>query len=207
MKKRLFDTLMIRYVLFRRYLTIALQLLKQEGLKAFLGRVHARFAPLQAPAAGEKRQFHLQSAISPLELNSATEPLVSVVIPCYGQTLHTYTCLKSLAMLDAEAAMEVILVDDAYPEPLAETLSGISGVKILRLQENLGFIGACNAGAKQGRGQYLLFLNNDTLLLPGALTALLELFERWPGAELVGPKLIYPDGRLQEAGGILWQDG
>ncbi len=207
MKNRLFDTLNIRHVLFRRYLTIALQLLKQEGLRAFLGRVYTRFAPVSAADSGPKRQFHLEDALSPLTLECSLEPLISVVIPCYGQPLHTYTCLKSLAAVTAEAAMEIILVDDASPEPLAESLSGISGVVILCLRENSGFISACNAGAQRARGKYLLFLNNDTLVLPHALTALLELIERWPGAELVGPKLIYQDGSLQEAGGILWQDG
>ena len=83
----------------------------------------------------------------------------------------------------------------------------LSGVKILRNNENLGFIGSCNRGAAAAVGKFVFFLNNDTTLNAGALDALVDTFEVRPRAGLVGSKLVYPDGRLQEAGGIVWQDG
>src|SRR5262249_56690390 len=73
-------------------------------------------------------------------------------------------------------------------------------------KSNSGFIGSCNSGAKIARGKYLVFLNNDTLVKPGWLTALVETFKEERRAGIVGSKLVYPDGRLQEAGGIVWQD-
>src|SRR3546814_1706446 len=57
------------------------------------------------------------------------------------------------------------------------------------------------------RGEYLVFLNNDTVPQPGWLDALLRTFAEHPDAGLVGPQLLYPDGRLQEAGGVVFEDG
>ena len=71
---------------------------------------------------------------------------------------------------------------------------------------NSGFIACCNRGAKKARGKYLVFLNNDTLVTEGWLSTLMETFAYEPQAGIVGSKLIYPDGRLQEAGGIIWRD-
>jgi len=76
----------------------------------------------------------------------------------------------------------------------------------LRNDSNSGFIASCNAGAKTARGKYLVFLNNDTVVKPGWLTALLDTFKEEQRAGIVGSKLVYQDGRLQEAGGIIWQD-
>ena len=72
---------------------------------------------------------------------------------------------------------------------------------------NGGFIAACNDGASLARGEMLVFLNNDTVPQPGWLDALLDTFDTHPDAGLVGAKLLYPDGRLQEAGGLVFADG
>lgn len=77
----------------------------------------------------------------------------------------------------------------------------------MRNKSNVGFVGSCNAGAKAARGQYIVLLNNDTQVLDGWLDAMLKTFEQFPDTGLVGARLVYPDGSLQEAGGMVFQDG
>jgi O-antigen biosynthesis protein len=101
----------------------------------------------------------------------------------------------------------VLVVDDASPDRTAELVAASPGVRLVRTERNVGFIGACNLGASQARGAYLLFLNNDTEVRPGALNALVEATDSDDRIGLVGAMLVYPDGRLQESGGIIWADG
>jgi glycosyltransferase involved in cell wall biosynthesis len=83
----------------------------------------------------------------------------------------------------------------------------MEGLLVLRNPDNQGFVASCNRGACAARGDYLLFLNNDTQVQPGCLDALMAVFQTASGAGLVGARLIYPNGRQQEAGGVLAADG
>ncbi|MBT5222952.1 MAG: glycosyltransferase, partial [Gammaproteobacteria bacterium] len=142
-----------------------------------------------------------------IKLETSTSPIVSVVIPVYGQVEYTIKCLKSIQNNLPKIPFEVILIDDCSPDNSVEILQKVKGIKLLQNMENQGFIRSCNAGADVAKGEYLCFLNNDTKVKENWLDELVRAFDEFPGTGLAGSKLVYPDGRLQEAGGIIWQDG
>ena len=86
-------------------------------------------------------------------------------------------------------------------------LALVRNLVCLRNPERLGFITSCNRAAELARGQFLLFLNNDVQVTEGWLSALLATFTDEMRVGAVGPQIIFPDGRLQEAGALLGADG
>lgn len=143
----------------------------------------------------------------PLRLPLAQTPRASIVVPVYNNLACTLDCLRSIAACGDATPFEVIVVDDASGDGTGEALPEVPGLRYLRNAVNSGFIRSCNAGAAQARGEYLVLLNNDTLVQPGWLDALLETFSRHPGTGLAGACLLYPDGTLQEAGCVIFSDG
>jgi GT2 family glycosyltransferase/ubiquinone/menaquinone biosynthesis C-methylase UbiE len=139
-------------------------------------------------------------------------PSTSIIIPVYNNAGHTQNCLEQLIRtLPHSFRGEIIVVDDASSDETASLLERWSTadgrIKVIRNSENVGFVQTCNRGAQAASGEILLFLNNDTLPSPGWLPPLLKTLRDKPNAGAVGGKLIYPDGTLQEAGGIIFSDG
>lgn len=130
-----------------------------------------------------------------------------MVIPAYNQFAYTYNCLRALLNHASTYSFEVIVVDDASSDHTASRLQRYGHLSLIQDPENKGFIRSCNEGARHARGEFLVFLNNDTQIQEGWLDALVETFTCNPDAGAVGSRLIYPDARLQEAGGIVWNDG
>lgn len=137
----------------------------------------------------------------------AKNPRASIIIPVFNKVDYTLACLTALVSCKDTSSYEVIVVDDGSTDATPERVTAIKGVRYTRNPSNEGFIGSCNRGAAFAQGEFLVFLNNDTAVQPGWLDALLATFESYPDAGLVGAKLVYPNGVLQEAGGILYADG
>ncbi len=157
----------------------------------------------------------------------ADNPLVSVIVPTYGQIEFTLRCLASIAENIPNAPIELIVVDDAWPAderedapapdfrqhrrgPLPDAyrrpLELVRGIRLIRNETNLGYLRSCNKAAAAARGRYLYLLNNDTQVLSGWLDPMLRLLTERSDVGAVGARLLNPDGSLQEAGGIIWRD-
>lgn len=190
-----------------RQASLALTLLRDEGPRALAVRIAYKVRGGHRFRPSRTVSYVQAKAIEPLAFAPTSAPRTSIVIPVYGKPLLTFTCLQSVHAHTATGAYEVIVVDDASPEPVEAALEGLSGVRFERNASNLGFIGSCNRGVALARGEFVVLLNNDTVVTEGWLDAILQVFATRRDTGIVGAKLIYPDGRLQEAGGIVWNDG
>lgn len=133
-------------------------------------------------------------------------PRVSIVIPVHNHLDHTLRCLDSLVASGDTTHFEVIVVDDCSTDGTRAVLAHVENIEVLSNPLNRGYVATCNRGLSAARGEYVLLLNNDTVIFPGCIDALVSTADADPTVGLVGARLIYPDGTLQEAGGIIWSD-
>ena len=177
-----------------------------RGWRGTLARVQQEFQ--RRPAIDDSLDVApLDVPFVPFALPVTAMPVVSVIIPVHGKLAYTLACLRSLVRHAPAATFEVIVVDDASPDDSATQLRQVAGLRLLRNERNLGFVGSCNAGAAAAHGQFLLFLNNDTQVTPNWLDGLLSCFAERADCGIAGSRLVYPDGRLQEAGALIFSDG
>ena len=137
----------------------------------------------------------------------APDPEVSVIIPVYNQFLYSLRCLWSILQAGDHARLQVIVADDGSDDETQAFFGALPGITYIRNAQNMGFLRSCNHAATQAKAPHLFFLNNDTAVLPGWIDRLLDVARSTPEAGLIGSKLVYPDGTLQEAGGFVWAEG
>lgn len=142
-----------------------------------------------------------------LEFTKYKNPLVSIIIPVYNQFSYTYGCLESILENTKNISYEIIIGDDCSSDETSHILDYVKNIKVNRNKNNLRFLLNCNYATKLAKGKYILFINNDTNVQPYWLDSLIETIESDSKIGMVGSKLVYPNGSLQEAGGILWKDG
>lgn len=132
---------------------------------------------------------------------------VSIIIPVFNNFLYTEQCIKSV-MSGMNYNTEVIVINDASTENnIYNYLESLKNkINVIHNAKNIGFLKSCNKGAQLAQGEYLLFLNNDTIPHEHCFKNLVETLEQNREIGAVGAKLIYPDGKLQEAGGIIFND-
>ena len=133
-------------------------------------------------------------------------PQVSIIIPSFNNASLTFRCIANIRTFPTLASYEIIVVDDGSSRLQALRLRKLSGITLVKLKQNVGYLRATNVGIQKAVGRFTVLLNNDTLPQPGWLDALIGNFNN-PDVGLVGSKLVYPNGVLQEAGGIIFSDG
>lgn len=133
-----------------------------------------------------------------------TEPFVSFVVVSYNTADHIEGCLRSLLALDYPRT-EIIVVDNGSTDGSVERVrGGFPDVELVELGENKGFAGAASVGLFMANGDILASVNPDVQLDSDWLQAIVEAFEAFPDAGVVGSKILYPDRKtIQHAGGIV----
>lgn len=182
-----------------------------EDMRTAIGeRRRARIARLTLPAPdiidlAEGTPVGIAGRIA---LPEVTDPVVSVIIPVFNEIRTTLECLTSIARVGQGAVpFEIIVADDASTDETSEALAAIAHLTVVRNPENLNFLRNCNNAQTSARGRYLLFLNNDVQVTEGWLDRLVDTFSSAADVGAVAPKILYPNGRLQEAGAALNRDG
>lgn len=134
------------------------------------------------------------------------EPVLSIIVVLFNQVSLTYACLQSI-LKNISVPYEVIIVDNHSTDETNILLDKVKGAIIIRNNENLHFLKANNQALEHVRGTYLLFLNNDAEITQSTVTSAIHTLSNNEKCGAVGGKLILPDGTLQEAGSIIWNDG
>jgi len=156
-------------------------------------------------AKGHRRLEKLLRGDEILEVPASNEPQVSFILVTRNKAHLTVLSLESILQF-ADVPYELIVVDNGSTDSTLAMLERFKGAKVIRNQTNLGFGPACMQAADIATGEYLCFFNNDALLTAGAITAVLKNFEH-EGVGAVGAKILLANGKLQEAGSIIWSDG
>jgi GT2 family glycosyltransferase len=142
-----------------------------------------------------------------ITLPRSDHPRVSIIIPCSIRADLLSGCLQSIARFAPQIPFETIVVLNGTDAEMETRLrAGLSGIEIVRSPVNLGVAGAGNLGRSRARGEFLLLLHDDTEVLPGWMEALVEAADTQTRAGAIGSKILSPDGRVQNAGSILWRN-
>lgn len=155
-----------------------------------------------------KFQFdEIDRKIEELDFYENSTPEVSIVIPTYNNLKYLVECLHSISQNSIKQQYEVIIVFDGIDDEYWIKLQSIKNITLVRNIKNSGFSISCNNGAKLAKGKYLLFLNDDTQVQEDWLDVLVAEAKNQGRFGVIGPKVIYPNGYLQEAGCSIKNNG
>ena len=143
-----------------------------------------------------------------ISLTPSNRVCMSIVLVLHNKAHFSYACLKSIEeTAGVRKDIEVVIVDSGSTDRTEELLARVDGATKMRLAENEGLVPSVNKAVRGCFGHYIVLLNNDAILKPGALDQALQAIEEDEAIAAVGGKIILPSGVLQEAGCILWSDG
>jgi GT2 family glycosyltransferase len=143
---------------------------------------------------------------NPIDFTLSGPPICSVVIAINNGFPLTMQTIASLRQ-NHPGDIELILIDSGSVDEVRMIERYVTGVQVFRLNQNVGFPRACNAGLQCATGPFVLFLNSDIRLDPGAIAAAIARLESDPQIGAVGGKVVRSNELLQEAGCIIWRDG
>ena len=159
------------------------------------------YCPSPTTAGGDRRISNWGQFVVPVPpLPTADEPEVSIIIPVYNNWALTAACLRSIADDVVSVPYEVIVVDDGSHDRTAVLLLEVGGIRVVRSGRNRGFVNAVNSGIAAARGRFVVLLNNDTVVRPGWLDALVDRAEDDGDIGARGRKARLP-GRTSPRGG------
>jgi len=162
---------------------------------------------LNFSVSDEKIDTLIKTVESKIHFRVNQYPLISIIILCYNKLEFTQKCLKSVFSNTFYSNYEVLVVDNASVDDTPGFLEAYGNkIKFIHSNRNLGFVGGNNLASEYAQGEYIVFLNNDTEVTANWLKHLYNTFIQNPNAGAVGSMLIYPDGSLQEAGGVIFND-
>lgn len=176
----------------------------------FLQSTKKRLTQGGAMPMAESRNYDdtdIQALIQNISFKKVKKPKVSIIIPAFNKAEYSAACLVSIAknLKQESPSYEVILVDNGSSDS-THVLKNIKNIVYIHNETNLGFVGGCNTGLARATGEYVVYLNNDAEVDANWLITLYDTIKSDPSIGMVGSKIVYPNGVLQEAGGIIFKD-
>ena len=190
-----------------RYARRARRILLYQGPSGLIDAIGRRLRGPSSPTRHEYRRIELREPFEPLSFPEPRQPSASVIVPIQDDLRSAHECLTALLTHSGAYPFEVIAVVDGSRGDHARYARLWRNAHLIVNREPLAFFAACNRGAENGRGRYLVFLSDRVQVRPGWLDALVGTFELRGDAGAVGARLLLSDGRLREAGGIVFEDG
>ena len=194
---------------FEHFLAVGIK----RNLKACAPLISMAVSEDSAKALYEKRcriQASMVKMGRHIDIPSTQNPTITAIIPVYNHFDFTINLLRQFELFtkaNPANPIEIVVVDNGSTDTTTDLNKFVSGIKILRFETALGYPAACNAGACVAGGRWLLFLNNDIEIIPGSLERVIEVFGSAPDIGAVGGRIIKLNCEIQEAGGIVWNDG
>ncbi|OGM00618.1 hypothetical protein A2480_00600 [Candidatus Uhrbacteria bacterium RIFOXYC2_FULL_47_19] len=125
---------------------------------------------------------------------------VSIIILNYRSRGLVYQCIKTIRLYPSDCSYEIIVVDNGSGDGIGDFLAErFPEVRFIDAKANLGFAAGNNLGIRAAKGRYILIMNPDITVRPGSIDALVRFMDKHPDVGVAGPKLLRPNGKVDES--------
>lgn len=191
----------VRYLPFLGRFSLFQRVRMNSELSDFIGNFRQSRSQINSIEQDLERDTEfIHEGIYGLNVITSSKPKISLVIPTYNRSDLVLNLLQSISTIQKKSEIEIIVVDDGSEDDQFQRLKKIKGVHIYHLNENVGYTLATNFGASKATGEYILLLNNDTILLPTTILRLENYLDTNPDVWAVAPKILWQDLTIQEFG-------